>query len=108
MESVIKVESGHASLRREDISEFDKRRIIGVLYRQPCPDIVEPRAQVQLRRVPGRLGNEIGIGRSERAARRRGRGDDWASAGRGATGRSARARVPRRPCAATFGGNQNK
>eukprot|EP00965_Chrysotila_dentata_P216607 6189468-Pleurochrysis_carterae.AAC.1 len=45
---------------------------------------------------------------SKRDATRRGRGRRLMSLGRGATGQPARARVPRRPCAAAFGGNQNE
>eukprot|EP00965_Chrysotila_dentata_P042241 1400984-Pleurochrysis_carterae.AAC.1 len=52
MEGMLKVKGSDAALRDEHITEFDEWRIVGVLCRQPSRDVVEPRPQMQLRRVP--------------------------------------------------------
>eukprot|EP00965_Chrysotila_dentata_P002756 89556-Pleurochrysis_carterae.AAC.1 len=62
IQGTIHVKSSYASLRRQYIAVFDERRIIRMLSWQPCCDVIEPRSQIELRRVLGRLRNGIGFG----------------------------------------------
>eukprot|EP00965_Chrysotila_dentata_P001293 42380-Pleurochrysis_carterae.AAC.1 len=43
VKSMFKIERGYTPLRRENVSEFDDRRVTRMLRRQPCGDVVEPR-----------------------------------------------------------------